>query len=406
MRDQAGIAVFELAAIGGLFSGIVHHPWIFLVAVLIGVMCRVAANMTAAKQQQERRRRLAQSPLPVVDRMSGVLFEQYVATRLRDAGFPVQTTPASGDFGVDLIISNSGRRVAVQCKRLSRSVGVAAVQQVVAGARHYGCDTAMVISNQEYTPAARELAHTHDCSLVGRSALATWDTISAVRDELTYVIGQPVRGTAPTLGKSAAGRYSIQRPQATNHEVSPARKVAARPAPPTSPIEPTTTPRAYAQDGPPLTVEPPGGAVLNHLEVRADEAARRAEAHLDEVNDRKSTFERGDTTDFLNETLRELGEAEEVLAEVAGLLRALKDEVPVDPAVDISWFTDPLGQVEAKADEAARRAKDHLDVCNSHTNPVATALVGTPRELRKAAATLTEIGAALRALKNKVADQP
>jgi restriction system protein len=64
--------------------------------------------------------------------------------------------------------------VAVQCKRLGKPVGVAAVQQVVAGARHHGCTRSIVISNQEFTGAAKQLAHTHNCQLIGRRALQAW----------------------------------------------------------------------------------------------------------------------------------------------------------------------------------------------------------------------------------------
>ena len=41
-------------------------------------------------------------------------------------------TAATGYYGVDLIAKKSGQCVAVQCKRYGKSVGVSAVQQVVA----------------------------------------------------------------------------------------------------------------------------------------------------------------------------------------------------------------------------------------------------------------------------------
>jgi restriction system protein len=64
--------------------------------------------------------------------------------------------------------------VAVQCKRHRKPVGVAAVQQVVSGARHHGCAKSIVISNQEFTQAAKQLAFTHGCQLIGRRALRAW----------------------------------------------------------------------------------------------------------------------------------------------------------------------------------------------------------------------------------------
>jgi restriction system protein len=64
--------------------------------------------------------------------------------------------------------------MAVQCKRLGRAVGVAAVQQVVSGALHHRCNQAVVVTNLGFTKAARQLATTHRCRLVGREQLHIW----------------------------------------------------------------------------------------------------------------------------------------------------------------------------------------------------------------------------------------
>ncbi|MCV7331894.1 restriction endonuclease [Mycobacterium cookii] len=109
-----------------------------------------------------------------IDAMTGVEFEDYVAARLRRAGWQVDFTSATGDYGVDLIAVKDGRSVAVQCKRYGSPVGVAAVQQVVSGARHHDCNKSIVVSNQEFTQAAKRLAYTHGCQLIGRKTLESW----------------------------------------------------------------------------------------------------------------------------------------------------------------------------------------------------------------------------------------
>jgi restriction system protein len=114
------------------------------------------------------------SGLRHVDAMSGVEFEDYVAARLRAAGYRVGVTKATGDFGVDLIAVKGKDRVAIQCKRYGRSIGPAAVQQVVAGALLHRCTSTMVVSNQEFTPAAVQLAGVHSCELIGRTRLPRW----------------------------------------------------------------------------------------------------------------------------------------------------------------------------------------------------------------------------------------
>ncbi|MDT5008405.1 MAG: restriction system protein [Mycobacterium sp.] len=114
------------------------------------------------------------SGLREVDSMTGVDFETYVAARLRAAGYRVSPTKITGDFGVDLIASKGGERLAVQCKRHGQRIGPAAVQQVVAGAAMHRCSTTMVVSNQEFTASATALAQAHSCELVGRSRLPRW----------------------------------------------------------------------------------------------------------------------------------------------------------------------------------------------------------------------------------------
>jgi restriction system protein len=118
--------------------------------------------------------RYLRSGLHQIDAMTGIEFENYVAAKLRAAGYRVALTKATGDFGVDLIASKGGRRIAIQCKRHGRRIGAPAVQQVVAGALLHRCTSTMVVSNQEFTAAAIELAGVHSCELVGRTRLPRW----------------------------------------------------------------------------------------------------------------------------------------------------------------------------------------------------------------------------------------
>lgn len=108
---------------------------------------------------------------PAGDDMSGTEFEDYVARIARSAGVPVIMTSITGDWGVDLIIGHRPHRLAVQCKRRSRPVGAGAVQEVVAGAPMQDCTQTMVVTNHEFTPAARKLAELHGCELVGGADL-------------------------------------------------------------------------------------------------------------------------------------------------------------------------------------------------------------------------------------------
>ena len=158
------IALIFLPLYFGLIVGVIgRNVWLGLAGAIFGVLLALLL-----------RRERPRAGMTAIDGMSGVEFEGYVAARLRRAGWQVRFTPAVGDYGVDLIAEKDGQSVAIQCKRHSKSVGVAAVQQVVSGALHHGCTRSLVVSNQEFTTAARQLAYTHRCQLIGRRALQAW----------------------------------------------------------------------------------------------------------------------------------------------------------------------------------------------------------------------------------------
>jgi restriction system protein len=163
------IAYVFLPLYFALFVGFVGH------SVRIGLVGAVVGLFLAMLLSREARRRpRPDASMTAIDAMTGTQFEDYVAARLRRAGWRVTFTSVSGDYGVDLIAEKDGKSVAIQCKRHSNSVGVAAVQQVVSGARHHGCTKSIVVSNQEFTQAAKQLAYTHGCQLIGRRALQAW----------------------------------------------------------------------------------------------------------------------------------------------------------------------------------------------------------------------------------------
>lgn len=89
---------------------------------------------------------------------NGYKFEKYVKKVIEEAGYEVEHTPLRGDFGVDLIMSHNGRRMAIQCKNFKKPVSVKAVMEVYAGGAYYGCDEYCVFAPNGFTPAAEEMA--------------------------------------------------------------------------------------------------------------------------------------------------------------------------------------------------------------------------------------------------------
>jgi restriction system protein len=156
----------------GLFLGSFAHS--VGIGVLGASFSLLLPLLVSARARRSRRRGNPHASMTTIDAMSGVQFEDYIAARLRRTGWHVRVTPMVGDYGVDLIADRDGKSVAIQCKRHNKPVGVAAVQQVVSGALYHGCTKSIVVSNQEFTTAARQLAYTHGCQLIGRKVLQAW----------------------------------------------------------------------------------------------------------------------------------------------------------------------------------------------------------------------------------------
>lgn len=93
-------------------------------------------------------------------------FEAFLADVLATLGYDVERTGQSGDQGVDLIAVKHGRRIAVQAKGYSGSVGNAAVQEAFAGMAHYQCHACAVVTNSTFTSGAIALAESTRCLLV------------------------------------------------------------------------------------------------------------------------------------------------------------------------------------------------------------------------------------------------
>jgi len=99
----------------------------------------------------------------------GEAFERQVALVFEACGMQVQTTPRTGDYGVDLVVSSGQQRLAIQV--MAGPACVAAVQEVSAGALHYGCTGTVVVSNNGFADAARTLSNATRTRLIKLHAL-------------------------------------------------------------------------------------------------------------------------------------------------------------------------------------------------------------------------------------------
>jgi hypothetical protein len=115
--------------------------------------------------------------------LRGTAFEQFLVELFEELNYSVQTTKASGDQGVDLIVMINSFRVAIQSKGYDSSVGNSSVQEVYAGMQYYHCDACAVITNSHFTRAAIDLARSTGCQLIEGA-----DIPQLIRGELVLVI--------------------------------------------------------------------------------------------------------------------------------------------------------------------------------------------------------------------------
>lgn len=132
--------------------------WSIIVCVVVGLLWLIW--------------RMRLSTIDRIDRMDGREFELFLEEVFTALGYTVTVTPASRDFGADLLLeADDGWTIAVQAKRYEKAVGLEAVQQVAASVPYYGVNEGWVVTNSSYTDSAYELAEPNQVRLIARMEL-------------------------------------------------------------------------------------------------------------------------------------------------------------------------------------------------------------------------------------------
>ena len=112
-------------------------------------------------------------------------YEKAIADIFLSLGWTTFTTPKSGDQGADIIMQKEGFTYVVQCKLYNQPVGNKAVQEVTSAQAYYEAIGAVVITNNDYTKSARQLAESQNVWLLHDSQLAEWNSL--IDDIITRV---------------------------------------------------------------------------------------------------------------------------------------------------------------------------------------------------------------------------
>jgi HJR/Mrr/RecB family endonuclease len=139
---------------------------------------RLTANevrfLKVAKAQIDRLSQLARDVLVVTDpgaSISPIEFEAHCARLLEQAGWKSRMTVATGDQGADILAERNGVLFVFQCKLYETPVGNKAVQEAYAAQRHYSAKGSAVVTNNQFTRSASELAATTGVLLLHYSDL-------------------------------------------------------------------------------------------------------------------------------------------------------------------------------------------------------------------------------------------
>lgn len=167
-----GIVVSVLIWIIAIIIAVNGNFWAgFLVWLLSLGMFIKSLDIRKKAQKEEVTKALVRFGAEHVDDMTGSQFESLLVAVFSVLGYNVSITPATGDYGADLLMTKDDKKIAVQAKRYSNNVGNKAVQEVCAGMFHYGADEGWVVTNSGFTKGALEQAKSAGITLVDREIL-------------------------------------------------------------------------------------------------------------------------------------------------------------------------------------------------------------------------------------------
>lgn len=183
-KDLAKIISIIVVIISIILSGIFDSFWVFIIPIIITPTLIIPLitfllrknkaqkymNVTNEKIKSKSTYEDRGNLLDKIDDMSGQEFELLLIEKLLplDGYTNINGTSYTGDYGVDIIAEKNNIKCAIQCKRFNSKVSVRAIQEIVAGRKHYRCEKAIVITNNYYTKNAKELAFDNKVELLDR----------------------------------------------------------------------------------------------------------------------------------------------------------------------------------------------------------------------------------------------
>ena len=147
---------------------LVHPGFIILVVLMTGIF------LYFYLEKQKKKKLYAaflHFKINDLDSMTGVEFENILVLVYSAMGYRVETTPVTGDYGIDLILKSDSKKIGIQAKRYAKKLDGKPIQEVVAGLSHYNLLEGWVVTNNYFTKNAITLANDNNVHLVDRDSL-------------------------------------------------------------------------------------------------------------------------------------------------------------------------------------------------------------------------------------------
>ena len=106
------------------------------------------------------------------ERLGGIEFERELGNLYRAIGYHVQSTPVSGDQGVDLILRKNGQTTVVQCKAQKRPASPAVIRDLYGSMHHFKADNAILACTGGFSDNVIEFARDKPIKLISARDIA------------------------------------------------------------------------------------------------------------------------------------------------------------------------------------------------------------------------------------------
>ena len=174
---------------------------------------RVRLETERARREADRPRREAEKARLETERtkrrklreywmsLDGLEFEQELGEVFKRLGYTVQSTPRTGDQGIDIILRKDGKTTIVQCKSHQSPVGPAVARELYGSMRATKADGAILACTGGFTRGVKQFAQGKPINLISAAELAKMgERVEHTRIEYVDKSGPANPPTCPVRG--------------------------------------------------------------------------------------------------------------------------------------------------------------------------------------------------------------